>query len=109
MFSLFNVQILAFSAKNKNTRIHLAELHLDLHLIRLADYIELGPGIWWKRDGDYIEFFDGDDELDMREEGPIFLSFETHSLQDVQILLEKSWENCKTKGYDSMLKLIPGK
>ena len=43
-------------------------------------YILLGENVWWKRDGDWIEFFDGDDEPDFRPEGPRMMSFETDTM-----------------------------
>ena len=100
----------SISAKNQNTRIHVTEPFLEGHLKRLADYVELGENVWWIRDGDWLEFYDGDDQPNTREEGPIFMSFETHDLQDVYKMLKHSWEQCKQKGYDhQILDLLPGK
>jgi len=57
MFVLFSLQ-----AGNENTKIHLAESDIREHFKRISDYLILADGVWWKRDGDSIVFFDGDKE-----------------------------------------------
>ena len=40
------------------------------HFKRIADYIECGPGIWYNVRDSFIEFYDGFNEPDSRDEGP---------------------------------------
>ena len=64
----------------KNTRLtneflrehQTAALH---HLKRIADYLELGPGVWYQVDGVGITFFDSEEEPNVRSEGPAKTSF----------------------------------
>ena len=93
LFSYFFI----FSAKNKNTRIHISEDGLEYHLRRLADYMLPGEHVWWKRDGDWIEFFDGDDQPESHAEGPKLMSFETDDLITSKATVEKSWTKCLTE------------
>lgn len=45
------------------------------HLKRIADYLELGESVWYKSHETAIEFFDGFNEPESREEGPILTHF----------------------------------
>ena len=45
------------------------------HLQRIADFIELGQGVWYTANSDYIEFYDGFDEAKFRAEGPRLTHF----------------------------------
>lgn len=40
------------------------------HLKRIADFLELGPGRWYKVHETAIEFLDGFEEQDTNEQGP---------------------------------------
>lgn len=40
----------------------------------------LGEGIWWKREGDWVIFLDGDEELSVHAEGPSMMSSEDKTL-----------------------------
>lgn len=45
------------------------------HFRRIADYLELGHGVWYKVENSTITFFDGATELDYRTEGPTLAHF----------------------------------
>ena len=89
--------------------MHLSESYIELHCKRIADHLELGEGVWWKREVDTLVFFDGDREPATRPEGPPLMSFETHMLGDVHQMLPSSWKRCQEKGIDAMVRLYPGK
>ena len=40
------------------------------HMRRIADYIELGAGVWFTANEDFVEFHDGATEPNFRQEGP---------------------------------------
>ena len=46
-----------------------------MHFKRIADYLELGPGTWYRSDGDHLEFLDGDNCLKQSDFGPALTHF----------------------------------
>ena len=46
-----------------------------------SDFLLCGPGIWWKDDGDSIEFFDGPVEVDFKEQGPSLQHFRSSNMK----------------------------
>ena len=45
------------------------------HMRRIADYIELGAGVWFTANEDFVEFHDGVTEPNFRPEGPRLCHF----------------------------------
>lgn len=73
---------------HENTKFHIGEApsdSLQQHLMRVADYVECGEGVWWTMEGPYITFFDGSDAEDKKKEGPRTFDFKTENLQTVRI------------------------
>ena len=46
--------------------------HWEAHLQSIADFLVPVEGVWWREieDEDCIEFFDGPEEIEFREQGP---------------------------------------
>lgn len=64
------------------------------HLERISDYLICGPGQWWRRTSQGIEFFDGSDERESRDCGPELQHFSSSSLAKIQLYLFEHWERC---------------
>uniref|UniRef100_A0A7M5XAN4 Uncharacterized protein n=1 Tax=Clytia hemisphaerica TaxID=252671 RepID=A0A7M5XAN4_9CNID len=94
-------------SENPNSRIHLSETDAELHFKRIADYLALGGEVWWKREGDWLVFSDGDHAPAFRPEGPQLMSFESHVINDARKMLPNCWETCKLKEIDSAIRLFP--
>ena len=45
------------------------------HFKRIADYLELGEGVWYKCHDSEIEFLDGSQEEDYKGAGPVKTHF----------------------------------
>lgn len=56
-------------------------LLFQAHLKRIADFMLAGEGIWWSKNGEDVEFFDGVDEPCTRPEGPELHNFRSSDLQ----------------------------
>ena len=83
--------------KNENSKFYIKEFQSDvlvLHLKRIADFLCRGCGVWWKIEGEYLIFNDGDNEENFKDKGPPLMTFETHLMKDVYDYLDKCWENC---------------
>ena len=83
--------------KNENSKFYIKEFQSDvlvLHLKRIADFLCHGCGVWWKIEGEYLIFNDGDNEENFKDKGPPLMTFETHLMKDVYDYLDKCWENC---------------
>lgn len=55
-------------------------LLFQAHLERIADFMLAGEGIWWSKNGEDVEFFDGVDEPCTRLEGPELHNFRSSDL-----------------------------
>ena len=64
------------------------------HLERISDFLLCGPGIWWKDHGNHVEFFDGPDEVNHKEQGPTLHHFRSSNLKDIETHLLACWEKC---------------
>ena len=53
------------------------QLSFQAHLERIADYLVLGPGIWWEDIGDQIRFFDGGVSPVSDPKDPLLAIFDT--------------------------------
>ena len=56
------------------------------HLQRISDFLVCDEGVWWKTDGKYVVFHDGDEESISREEGPVMQNF--HDNQIIEVCTE---------------------
>ena len=56
----------------------------EAHLKRISDYILPGQGIWWKKNGNFIEFLDCDEEVDNHPEGPSMMTFQSCEITEVR-------------------------
>ena len=64
------------------------------HLERISDFLLPGEGVWWRRDLRGVEFFDGQDEVDYRPEGPFLHHFRFSNMKIEQDYLAESWRKC---------------
>lgn len=53
-----------------------------------------GVGIWWSKNGEDVEFFDGVDEPCTRQEGPELHHFRSSDLQKEQTYITSAWKRC---------------
>lgn len=67
----------------------------EVHLKLIADFLMPGEGVWWRDIGDGIEFFDGTEEQNFREEGPRMHHFRSSTISQEQKDLETIWKTCK--------------
>lgn len=88
---MFHSNSYTYSEQNENTRIHLSESGIQGHLKRIIDYISIGEGHWWTREGDWLVFYDGDDEPNELTDGPELWDL-SKTLCDVDIHLERIWK-----------------
>ena len=73
--------------------------HWEAHLRSIADFLEPGYGVWWKEtEEECIEFFDGPEEADFREQGPSLHHFRSSNVTKEQNYIQKCWEECREKG-----------
>ena len=82
-----------------NTVILKSELekHADdwaAHLKLIPDFLKPGEGVWWKEMEDHVEFFDGPEEANFRQEGPNLHHFRSSSIAMEHELLKICWEKC---------------
>lgn len=69
-------------------------LLFQAHLERIADFMLAGEGIWWSKNGEDVEFFDGVDEPCTRLEGPELHNFRSSDLQKEQMYITSAWKRC---------------
>ena len=67
-------------AQGKNTTIPYSFLVSNRtamlnHFRRIADYLELGPNVWYKVEDSVLTFLDGEGEPELRTEGPTLAHF----------------------------------
>ena len=75
--------------------IHTHAGHWEAHLKSIADFLLPGEGVWWKvTDGECIEFFDGPDEPDFREQGPPLHHFRSSNIKKEHSYLKSCWDQC---------------
>ena len=67
--------------------------HYQAHLERISDYLIPGPGVWWKRTSEQVEFLDGTDEEAFKEAGPQLLHFRSTSTAEIDLYLFNHWES----------------
>lgn len=78
---------------------------VQTHLERIADFLALGEGPWWKIvDGDII-FADGPTDPHFHAAGPPLHHFRSSSLQEEQIYVRNIWLSCVKKFKDNNLSL----
>ena len=64
------------------------------HLERISDFLLPGEGVWWKIDGDSVEFFDSITEPNVRDQGPELHHFRSSNFKKEETYLSSSWEKC---------------
>ena len=79
----------SISETNENTRIHLSESAIQ-DLKRIIDFISIGEGHWWTREGDWLVFHNGDDKPNDLPNGPELWDL-SKSHCDVDIHIEQIW------------------
>ncbi len=52
-----------------------ASNHYQAHLQRISDFILTGPGVWWRKTSEGVEFLDGSQEDDFRTVGPPLMHY----------------------------------
>ena len=68
------------------------------HMKLIADFLQPGQDVWWSEiEGDSIEFFDGPNEPEFRDEGPRLHHFRSTSIKEEQHYLDDCWNNCLTE------------
>ena len=68
------------------------------HMELIADFLKPGKGVWWcEVEGECIEFYDGPDEVEFREQGPRLHHFRSTSIKGEQQYLANCWNNCITE------------
>ena len=68
------------------------------HTKLIADFLLPGQSVWWSEtEDDCIEFFDGPDEADFREQGPRLHHFRSTSIKEEQHYLDECWVNTINK------------
>ena len=73
--------------------IHTYAGHWEAHLKSIADFLLPGEGVWWKvTDGECIEFLDGPDEPDFREQGPPLHHFHSSNIKKEHGYLKSCWD-----------------
>lgn len=70
---------------------------VQAHMERIADFLVMGEGIWWKFDGDGVIFADGPDDPTHHLEGPSLHHFRSSNLKEEQNCLTNIWNNCIDK------------
>lgn len=91
------IKYILYADENENSKFYIKEFQSDVlvsHLKRIADFLCLACGVWWKIEGEYLIFNDGDNEENFKDEGPPLMKFETHQMKDVYDHLDECWENC---------------
>lgn len=83
--------------------------HWEAHLQSIADFLVPGEGVWWRKieDEDCIEFFDGPEEIEFREQGPSLHHFRSSNIRMEKIFLQHCWEECIQSGIKIPATRIP--
>ena len=64
----------------------------------IADFLQPGEGVWWSEiEDECIDFFDGPDELDFRDQGPQLHHFRSTTIKVEQQYLDGCWNECLEK------------
>lgn len=70
-------------------------MHYQAHLERISDYLQYGPGVWWKDTFEGIEFFDCSNTPQQSCMPPTCtMHFRSKTLADVDLFLQQKWEEC---------------
>ena len=64
---------------------------------RIADFLELGEGIWWESNGDTVTMFDCPQSTKEVPRLPTMMSYCDYSHKDVERHLKDSWKRCLAK------------
>ncbi|XP_078609001.1 uncharacterized protein LOC144880606 [Branchiostoma floridae x Branchiostoma japonicum] len=78
--------------------------HYQPHLERLADFLESGEGVWWKKTESGIEFLDGPQEEDFKSSPPLH-HFRSQTYKEEQKYLHNKWDVCVDKAKKKQLVL----
>ena len=83
--------------------------HWEAHLQSIADFLVPGEGVWRREieDEDCIEFFDGPEEIEFREQGPSLHHFRSSNIRMEKIFLQHCWEECIQSGIKIPATRIP--
>ncbi len=68
------------------------------HLLRIATFLQPGPGVWWREYDDRYEFLDGPSEEGCRPQGPPLTHFRNHSLEGLWQQKKGVWDQMMTEG-----------
>ena len=78
--------------------IHTYAVHWEAHLKAIADFLLPGEGVWWQViEGECVEFFDGPEEPNFREQGPPLHHFRSSSIKSEHQYLMTCWGQCNEK------------
>ena len=67
--------------------------HYQAHLERISDYLAPGPGVWWRRTSEGVEFLDGEQEVSSRLAGPHLTHYRSKTTSDIELYLFQHWES----------------
>lgn len=67
------------------------------HLERIGDFIQHGPGVWWRDLGDRIEFLDGHGEENTKAVGPPLHHYRSYSVKEEQVYVTQCWNETVTQ------------
>ena len=70
------------------------ETQYQAHLEQISDFLLPSEGVWWKHGAQGVEFLDGEDEEMNTRIEPKLMHYRGQSLPDVELYLEKKWEEC---------------
>lgn len=96
-FAINNLHCFHTSEKNQNSKFLLGEFNdhvCKAHLARIPDYILPGHNVWWKKDGNVIEFMDGDYEVNNRPEGSKMMNFKSCNITEVRKIKYRNNKTC---------------
>ena len=83
--------------KEKNTEFNsewVQRSDFQYLLMRIADYLECGKGVWWTLNGTTVVFKDGHDEPDDHAEGPRLMHFYDTTFPEMQQEVSSAWSRC---------------
>ena len=80
--------VIPYSWIEQNPSLHQA------YLERISDFLLPGPGVWWRHSADGIEFLDGHECPSQQPQGPDIHHLRSTSLSEIDIYLQKKWEEC---------------
>ena len=83
--------------------------HWEAHLQSIADFLVPVEGVWWREieDEDCIEFFDGPEEIEFREQGPSLHHFHFSNIRMEKNFFQHCLEECIQSGIKIPATKIP--